>query len=136
MSERTAARTSSPTAPGSVATFVGAGLLLALVVVVLGNTSVGPGENGGLWPGVVTGVGCIVLAGLLYRPVRDRWHGSARATFVLGILAVVTMIVFWSGVPLVLAGAGAATGAPAGSRAALVGRILAALAASLHWPPP
>jgi hypothetical protein len=119
--------------PGAVEMATAAGLVLALVVVVVGNTNLSDGESGGLWPGIVTGVGCAVLAAILYWFVRDRWHGSVRATLVLGILAVLTLAVFWSGAPLVLAGAtwAAADGTPAKSRVVLIARVLAAAAAVL-----
>jgi hypothetical protein len=135
MTESTAAPapTTPGRTPGGTATTMAVGLVLALVVVVMGNTNVGDGENGGLWPGIVTGVGCAILAGVLYWLVRDRWQGSVRATLVLGIVAVLTLAVFWSGAPLVLAGAtwAAADGTPAKSHAVLTARVLSALAAVL-----
>lgn len=111
---------------------LGAGLVLALAVIVLGNTNVGQGEQGGLWPGIVTGVVCIALALGLGLLVSTRWAGSARACLVLGILAVVALVAFWSGVPLVLAGAAWAVraGRSGGDRPVLVGTVLAALAAA------
>jgi hypothetical protein len=135
MTESTAAHapTTPGRTPGGTATTMAVGLVLALVVVVVGNTNLSDGESGGLWPGIVTGVGCAVLAAILYWFVRNRWHGSVRATLVLGILAVLTLAVFWSGAPLVLAGAtwAAADGTPAKSRAVLTARVLSALAAVL-----
>jgi hypothetical protein len=133
MSESVTAPAPRTAAAGPIATALGVGLVLALAVVVVGNTNVDAGENGGLWPGVVTGVLCVVLAAVLYWLVRDRWAGSARACLVLGILAVVALVAFWSGVPLVLAGSAWATaaGAGPGSRPLLVGKGLALLSAVL-----
>jgi hypothetical protein len=133
MTERNVASAPTTRVPGGVATAMAVGLVLALIVVVVGNTNLSNGENGGVWPGIVTGVGCAVLAAVLYWLVRDRWQGSVRATLVLGIVTVLTLVVFWSGVPLVLAGAtwGAAEGTPPKSRAVLTARVLAAVAAVL-----
>jgi hypothetical protein len=119
--------------PGGVATAIAVGFVLALVVVVVGNTNLSDGESGGLWPGAVTGIGCAIVAAVLYWLVKHRWQASVRATLVLGILAVLTLAVFWSGAPLVLAGAtwAAADGTPAKSRAAFAARVLSALAAVL-----
>jgi hypothetical protein len=125
------APTTQGRSPAVVARAMAVGLGLALVVVVVGNTNLGAGESGGLWPGIVTGVGCAILAAVLYWLVRDRWHGSSRATLTLGIVTVLTLAVFWSGAPLVLAGAtwAAADGAPAKSNAVLTARVLSAAAA-------
>jgi hypothetical protein len=116
---------------GGAATAIAAGLVLGLVVVVVGNTNLSDGESGGLWPGIITGVGCAILAAVLYWLIRDRWQGSVRATLVLGIVTVLTLAVFWSGAPLVLAGAtwAAADGTPPKSRTVLTARVLAAVAA-------
>jgi hypothetical protein len=125
----------APTTQGRTSAVVpatmAAGLVLALVVVVGGNTNLSDGESGGLWPGITTGIGCAVLAAVLYWLVRDRWQGSARATLALGIVTVLTLAVFWSGAPLVLAAAtwAAADGTPAGSRSVVAARVLAAAAA-------
>ena len=133
MTESNVASAPTTRVPGRVATAMAVGLVLALIVVVVGNTNLSDGESGGLWPGIVTGVGCAVLAAVLYWLVRDRWQGSVRATLVLGIVTVLTLAVFWSGAPLVVAGAtwAAADGAPDKNRTVLTARVLSAVAAAL-----
>jgi len=94
-----------------------AGLLGAAVVIVLGNTNVDAGEDGGLGPALITGVGCVVLAALLFAVVLRRFSGT-RTQVVLAVLTVLSLIVFWSGATPVL---GAATAA-AGRRTTAAGR--------------
>lgn len=127
---RARARSTSTTA------FAVGGLALALVVVVLGNVGVQPGENGGTGPAIFTGVLCVLVTAALFGvvlPRLGRRHRANRVAVVLGALAVVSLVVFWSGLPPVLAGAAAAAGLSADtpSRSAQVLVALGALATAL-----
>lgn len=116
-----------------------AGLAIAAVIIFAGNYHVAKGENGGLGPAIITAVGCLLLSGVLYGAVLPRTRGSNRAAIVLGILAVLSLAAFWSGITPVLAGAAIATtsGAANASRgarlaqAAGVAVTIAALAVTL-----
>lgn len=100
----------------------------ALLIVFLANYHVPKGGNGGTGPGIITGLGCLVLAGLLFGLLLPRLRRGDRATVVLGALAIVSVVTFWSGVTPVLAAAAAATSAPA-TRSVRLARLLAAIAA-------
>jgi hypothetical protein len=94
-----------------------AGLVGAAIVIVLGNTDVSAGENGGLGPALVTGAGCLVLAAVLFAGVLPRSSGP-RTQVVLAVLSVLSLAVFWSGAPAVFgAAAAAAARRPSGSLA-------------------
>ena len=93
------------------------GLVGAAIIIVLGNTNVdhAAGENGGLGPAVVTGIGCLVLAAVLFAGVLPRYNGT-RTQVVLAVLSVLSLAVFWSGAPAVFgAAAAAAARRPSGS---------------------
>jgi len=91
--------------------YAAAGLVGAAIVIVFGNTNVdhAAGENGGLGPALVTGIICVVLAGVLFAVVLPRFSGS-RAQLVLAVLTVLSLVVFWSGATPVLGAATAAAG--------------------------
>ena len=92
-----------------------AGLVGAAIIIVLGNTSLSAGDNGGLGPALVTGVGCLVLAAVLFAGVLLRYQGS-RTQVVLAVLSVLSLLVFWSGAPAVFGAASAAAARrPSGS---------------------
>jgi hypothetical protein len=125
---------SAPVRPRpSTAVCTGVGLALAAIVIVAGNYHVAAGENGGTGPGIETGVLCLLLAGLLFGFVVPRARRLERTTLILGILAVLSLAVFWSGITPVLAAASyavAARGADLGKKAA-VGQALGLGAALL-----
>jgi drug/metabolite transporter (DMT)-like permease len=79
-----------------------AGFTLAVIGVVLANTDVKPGQNGGVGPMVVG----IVLSGVVALAVGvvvfSRARRPERAGLVVAILAVLTVVAFWSGLPFVL----------------------------------
>jgi hypothetical protein len=89
-------------------TYAGTGLSVALGIVVLGNVNVHPGENGGTGPGIFTGVLCALVTVGLFVGLLPRLQRTERAAIVLAGLAVVSVAVFWSGLPPVLAAAAAA----------------------------
>lgn len=101
----------STTAPASSAVagkragVAAAGLALAGVVIFAGNYNVPKGENGGTGPAIVTAALCAVIAVVLSTLVIPRMRNHARAEMILGILSVLSLAVFWSGITPVLAAA-------------------------------
>ena len=112
-------------------TLAAVGLVVALVVVFIGNYDVDPGEDGGTVAGIVTAIICIVLAAALFGAILPRTRNVDRTAVILGAVTIVSLVVFWSGVPPVLAAAAFAvirrTATP--SRAARVLTALAGVAA-------
>lgn len=87
------------------ATLAAIGGALAAVVIVAGNVNVPKGETGGTSEGISTGVFCAVVAAVLFGLVIPRVRNQRRAAFILGILSVLSVAVFWSGVTPILAAA-------------------------------
>ncbi|HET6911060.1 MAG TPA: hypothetical protein VFH54_17155 [Mycobacteriales bacterium] len=94
------------------------GLGIAGLIIFAGNYNLGRGENGGVGPAIITAVGCLLVTAVLYGAVLPRTRRSNRTAVILGILAVLSLAAFWSGVTPVLAGAALATtsGVPVTSR--------------------
>ncbi len=122
----TAPRTKPPAAPAT-------GLLGGGIVIFAGNYHVAKGENGGTGPAIETAILSALLAAVLFGWVVPHTRRGGRATLVLGILSVVSLVVFWSGITPVLGAATAAVAASAAdqSKAAKVWRVLAVAAALL-----
>ena len=92
-----------------------AGLVGAAIIIVLGNINLSPGENGGLAPALVTAAACVVLAAALFVGVLPRYTGTTTQ-IVLAVLSVLSLVVFWSGLPAVFGAAtAAASRRPSGS---------------------
>jgi len=106
------------------------GLALAGLIIYAGNYHVATGENGGLGPAIITAVGCLLLSALLHGLVLPRRQGSNRAAIILGTLAALSLVVFWSGLTPVLAGAAVAATSDTGgtSRCARVAQVAGGLA--------
>ncbi len=122
----------APRAGARRAAYVTAGAVGSAVVITLGNSDVTPGEQGGLVPAVVCSVLCLVTAVLLFGVVLARVRRPVRTTVVLGVLAVLSLAVFWTGVTPLLAAA--ALSVPAGQppgRAVSIWRVLSVMAALL-----
>lgn len=120
---RTASRPTGALLVGSVG---------SAAVVLLGNVNVTPGEQGGLVPAIVCSLLCAVVAVLLFVVVLPRAARPVRTVVILGVLAVVSLVVFWSGItPLIAAAAFAVPTGAGPSRAAGVWRVLSAVAAVL-----
>lgn len=103
------------------------GIGLAGVVILVGNWHVPAGEHGGAVPALASAVLCAAAAGVLFGLVVPRSRKTGRTTLVLGILAVLSLPVFWSGVTPVI-GAAALAARPAATerrRATTVGSVLA-----------
>jgi hypothetical protein len=127
----TTATTTRPTpkAPALAA----AGLALAIIVIVAGNYHVPKGENGGTGPGISTAVLCVVVTAAMFGLVVPRARRFERTTLILGIVTVISLLAFWSGITPVLAAstfAVAARGTDHGKKAA-TGQALAVAAALL-----
>jgi hypothetical protein len=76
-------------------------VLISIVALALANFG-GDGDNGGAVP-YALGIGVTaLLAALLFGRILPNAANPARAGWILGALALVTCIVFWSGLPFVL----------------------------------
>lgn len=102
--------TVGPTRP-LAQTMAVAGIAVAGLIVFAGNYNIGKGENGGLGPAIITAAGCLLVTAVLYGAVLPRIRRSNRTAIILGILAVLSLAAFWSGVTPVLAGAALAANA-------------------------
>lgn len=129
------------------ASLAAVGLAVAGLIILAGNLIVHGSEQGGTGPAVLTAIICLVVTGLLFTLVVPRIHsaaGTSRGTVVLGVLALLSLVVFWTGVTPVFAAATLAVaerdpqlgGAPKTLRAvAVVAAVLAAgwSVANSHW---
>ncbi|MEX0426932.1 hypothetical protein AB3X52_04800 [Nocardioides sp. DS6] len=119
--------------PNELVPYAAAGLVGAALVIVLGNTNVDAGEDGGLGPALITGVGCVVLAALLFALVLRRFSGT-RTQIVLMVLTILSLVVFWSGAtPVLGAAAAAAARRPSGSFTVAGWVAIAAAAIAVVW---
>jgi drug/metabolite transporter (DMT)-like permease len=121
------------TSPRRTAGLAAAGLAVAVVVILAGNWDVQPGENGGTGPALVTAAFCLVVAGILFGIVVPRTRRPGRTALVLGIVAVLSLVVFWSGVTPVIAAAAVAVPADPTTpdRRVAIGRALGVAATVL-----
>lgn len=108
--------------------------LIALGALAVANF-MGEGENGGPAEFAVTAVVALAVAAVLFGRVVPNARESARAgrtALVLAVLAVVTLVAFWSGLPQVLAPAAIVLGlaAPRG-REAVAATVLGSVAYAL-----
>lgn len=110
------------------------GLVVAAVIIALGNVNVSPGENGGPGPAAATAVICLLLAATLFGVGLRRWAPGRRVTVILGVATVLSLPVFWSGAVGVLAAATMAsrpahrdTPARVAAGAAVVAAVLATI---------
>ena len=106
--------TEHPTAaPGNRTLFAALGVGVAVVLTALGTFWDFNGNDGGNNDGVtaylaavaIILVGAAVVFGLVVRPEAD---SAGTRALVLGVLSVLTIVVFWSGLPTVLAAGAAA----------------------------
>ena len=108
--------------------------LIMLGAVAVANF-VGEGENGGPAEFAVSAVVALAIAALLFGRVVPNARASARAgrtALVLAVLAVVALVVFWSGLPQVLAPAAIVLGLAAPrSREAVAATVLGSVAYAL-----
>jgi hypothetical protein len=98
--------TAAPTTPRLKPAAVGAtGFVLAMVIIVAGNYNVPKGENGGTGPAISTAVLSAAVAAVLFGWLVPRVRKPVRATIFLGVVTVVSLAAFWSGITPVLAAA-------------------------------
>jgi hypothetical protein len=108
----------------------GLAVLIAIGALAVANFS-DNGDNGGAVPYAVSIGVCAVLAAVLFARVLPAATNPARASWILAGLALVTCVVFWTGLPFVLgmaavySGLRADRGAPAAAGALAV--VLAAV---------
>lgn len=114
-------------------TFALIGVVLAAIVIFVGNYNVPKGENGGASEGLSTAVFCAVIAAVLFGLVVPRVRNADRGALVLGVLTVLSVAVFWTGVTPVLAASTLAIGRrqPVPSRRTVVTQWVAMAAAVL-----
>lgn len=75
---------------------------IAIGAVAIANF-VAEGENGGMGPFLVSVAVILVLAAVIFGRVLPGAGDAARTALILAIVALVTVAVFWSGIPQVLA---------------------------------
>ena len=89
----------------------------------------GGGDNGGAGPYAVSVGVCAVLAAVLFGRVLPSTAEPARAAWILAALALLTCVVFWSGLPFVLGMGAIYSGGRAGRSApAALGALAIVLA--------
>ena len=104
-------------------------LLITIGALAFANFA-GDGDNGGAGPYAACVAVCAILAAVLFGRVLPNAADPARAAWILAALALVTCVVFWSGLPFVF-GMGAVYSGGRAERAAPV--ALGALAIVLSF---
>ena len=117
----TMSRTMDERATGAVA------LVLALAGVAYANFGAG-GDNGGAGPFAVTAVVLVLVAALVYGRVLPDTASPAKVATWCAAIAVVTLLVFWTGLPMLLGVAAVAAGARSGSTGGTVAAVVGGLA--------
>jgi hypothetical protein len=121
-------RPSSTTAARDAALPLGVGLVIAAIAIIMGNTNIEEGENGGTGAMIGTLAFIAVVTALIYFLLLPRVN-SATVGVVVGVIALITVVAYWSGLPFVLGatafvlGRRAAPGTPA-----IAAQVLGALA--------
>lgn len=104
------------------------GFTLGTIAVVLGNTDVQAGQNGGVGPmvvGIVLSAVAALGVGIL---VFSRARRFERPAIVLAVLGLLTVVAFWSGLPFVLGSHAVALARRSSGRLAVSAQLLGALA--------
>jgi cation transport ATPase len=95
--------------------WLAAGLALLITTVALGFANFGGGgDNGGVGPYAVCLGASAILAAVLFGRVLPNIADPARAGWIMAALALVTCVVFWTGLPFVLGMGAVYSGARAG----------------------
>ena len=97
--------------------WLAAGLALVITTVALAFANFSGGDNGGVGPYVVCVGVCAILAAVLFGRVLPNAEDPARAGWILAAFALVTCLVFWTGLPFVLGMGAIYCGARAGRNA-------------------
>lgn len=79
----------------------GLAMLLAIGALAFANFT-GTGDDGGAGPYAITLAACAIVTAVLFARVLPAAAHPARASWILAALALVTCVVFWSGLPIVL----------------------------------
>ena len=108
----------------------GLAVLITIVALAYANFAVS-GENGGAGPYAVCVAVSAILAGVLFGRVLPNAADPARAAWILAALALVTCVVFWSGLPFVLGMGAVYSGGRAGRMAPVALGALAVVAAAV-----
>lgn len=106
----------------------GLAMLLVVIATAFANFA-GSGDNGGAGPYAVSIVVCAIATALLFGRVLPNAEDPAKAAWILAGLAVVSGVVFWSGLPFVF-GMGAIYAASRAGRTAplAIGALMIVLA--------
>jgi hypothetical protein len=91
-------------------TGIGLGAAALTAVALAGANFIDAGDNGGVWPYAVTLAGSLLLALALFGWVIPRSERPARTGLIVGLLAILSLAAFWSGLPYVLGPAAVALG--------------------------
>jgi hypothetical protein len=107
-------------------------VVVALAATLFANLSSEDG-NGGTGPAIVCAAAVLIAGGVVYGLIVPRARRGARlsrAAMYMGIAAFVSVLAFWSGLPLVIAPAAIvlAASAPARDRDATIAYVLATIA--------
>ncbi|HZB22309.1 MAG TPA: hypothetical protein VE444_00565 [Gaiellaceae bacterium] len=97
--------------------WLAAGLALVITAVALAFANFGGGDNGGVGPYVVCVGVSAILAAVLFGRVLPNADDPVRAGWILAAFALVTCVVFWTGLPFVLGMGAIYCGARAGRSA-------------------
>lgn len=109
--------------------WLAAGLALLITTGALAFANFSGGENGGVGPYAVCVVVCAILAAVLFGRVLPNVADPVKVGWILAALALVTGVVFWTGLPFVLGMGAVYSGARAGRNAvAAVGALAIVLA--------
>jgi cation transport ATPase len=95
--------------------WLAAGLALVITAVALAFANFsGSGDNGGVGPYAVCVGASAILAAVLFGRVLPNATDPARAGWILAAFALLTCVVFWTGLPFVLGMGAVYSGARAG----------------------
>jgi hypothetical protein len=103
-------------------------LLLALGGVAYANFGAS-GDNGGAGPFAVTAVVLVLVAALVFGRVLPTTTDPAKPAMWCAAIALVSVLAFWSGLPILLGIAAVAAGARADSTGGTIAALLGGLAA-------
>ena len=105
-----------------------AALVLALAGVAYANFGAS-GDNGGAGPFAITAVALVLIAALVYGRILPATDSPAKVALWCAAIAVVTLVAFWSGLPMLLGVAAVVAGVRADTTAGTVAAAVGALAA-------
>lgn len=105
-----------------------AALLLALAGVAYANFG-GSGDNGGAGPFAITAVVLVLVAALVFGRILPATENPAKVAIWCAAIALVTGLVFWTGLPMLLGVAAVAAGTRSHTTAGTVAAVVGALAA-------